>query len=166
MSRRPLYHWKSFWLGILVIAFLGWSWMTSMRNPGGIGVAVPGVHGGAAYTNGSMVLFCNGSSEGFGIGFFNEPVEPESTWFPSGIESRFSEGKRIHLSTLVTLASGGIKKSWTCGYSPARGHIRIAHWLLILFLALLWTAFLFSRYRRMKRLPAGTTEPRSHRTVP
>jgi hypothetical protein len=27
MTPRPLHKWKSFWLGILVLGFLGWAWM-------------------------------------------------------------------------------------------------------------------------------------------
>jgi hypothetical protein len=31
MKPRPFYRWKSFWLGILVLLFLGWAWRDSMR---------------------------------------------------------------------------------------------------------------------------------------
>jgi len=33
MKPRPVYRWKSFWLGVVVLAFLGWSWLRSM-GPG------------------------------------------------------------------------------------------------------------------------------------
>jgi hypothetical protein len=156
MPARPIQRWKTFWLGVLVLVFLAWSWMVSMTNPGFIGVAVPGVNGGAGYTNGSVILFCNGSSDGFGIGFFNEPVEAEPMRFPSGIEFQFSKGKPIHLNTSTTLANGAARKSYTCGYSPAHSHVRVAHWLFIPIFALLWSTVLFSRHRRMKRLVAET----------
>ena len=29
MKARPVYRWKSFWLGVLVMAFLGWAWWRS-----------------------------------------------------------------------------------------------------------------------------------------
>ena len=29
MTRRPIYRWKSFWLGVLVLVFLGWGRMRS-----------------------------------------------------------------------------------------------------------------------------------------
>jgi len=32
MKPRPLIKWKSFWLGILVLVFLGWSWARSMQR--------------------------------------------------------------------------------------------------------------------------------------
>ena len=31
MTPRPLIKWKSFWLGILVLGFLGWAWWDSYR---------------------------------------------------------------------------------------------------------------------------------------
>ena len=33
MNPRPLYRWKSFWFGVLVIAFLGWAWVRSTNMP-------------------------------------------------------------------------------------------------------------------------------------
>ena len=29
---RPLYRWKSVWLGVLVLAFIGWAWVRSMSH--------------------------------------------------------------------------------------------------------------------------------------
>lgn len=29
---RPIYHWKSFWLGLLVLSFIGWAWQDSTRS--------------------------------------------------------------------------------------------------------------------------------------
>jgi len=36
MSPRPLHRWKSFWLGLLVLIFLGWAWLRSMSYHEGI----------------------------------------------------------------------------------------------------------------------------------
>ncbi|MEK7951499.1 hypothetical protein [Luteolibacter soli] len=33
MTPRPPYQWKSFWLGVLVISFLGWGWIDSFQHP-------------------------------------------------------------------------------------------------------------------------------------
>ncbi|MEK7951502.1 hypothetical protein [Luteolibacter soli] len=30
--RRPLYRWKSFWLGVLVLFFIDWAWVRSMTR--------------------------------------------------------------------------------------------------------------------------------------
>jgi hypothetical protein len=32
MIHRPLYRWKSAWLGVLVLAFIGWAWVRSMAH--------------------------------------------------------------------------------------------------------------------------------------
>ena len=37
MSRCPVYRWKSFWLGLGVVAFLGWAWVQSMTWIDGVG---------------------------------------------------------------------------------------------------------------------------------
>ncbi|MEK7951663.1 hypothetical protein WKV53_14190 [Luteolibacter sp. Y139] len=34
--RRPVYRWKGFWLGVLVVAFLGWVWARSMGRDEGV----------------------------------------------------------------------------------------------------------------------------------
>ena len=36
MSRRPVYRWKSFWLGLCVLVFLGWAWLRSMEWMSGV----------------------------------------------------------------------------------------------------------------------------------
>ena len=47
---RPFYRWKSFWLGLFVLVFLGWAWSDSFRNEsavwaGGAGRALVFVRG-------------------------------------------------------------------------------------------------------------------------
>jgi len=32
MHPRPLYRWKSFWLGVLVLGFIGWAWWDSFQR--------------------------------------------------------------------------------------------------------------------------------------
>lgn len=34
MKTRPFYRWKSFWLGLFVVAFSGWVWVQSMKFTG------------------------------------------------------------------------------------------------------------------------------------
>jgi hypothetical protein len=43
MNARPIYRWKSFWLGLVVLAFLGWVWARSMGRNEGVTVFGPGV---------------------------------------------------------------------------------------------------------------------------
>jgi len=32
MTPRPIYRWKSFWLGVILLLFLAWSWERSMAG--------------------------------------------------------------------------------------------------------------------------------------
>ncbi|MEK7951680.1 hypothetical protein [Luteolibacter soli] len=36
MRPRPIYRWRSFWLGVLVLCFLGWAWARSMTRDEGV----------------------------------------------------------------------------------------------------------------------------------
>ena len=54
MTRRPIYRWKSFWLGLCVLVFLGWAWAHSFRHFSGGGCRVPG--------NRSMLLMQSGGT--------------------------------------------------------------------------------------------------------
>ncbi|MEK7953653.1 hypothetical protein [Luteolibacter soli] len=155
MPPRPLHRWKSFWFGVLVFSFLGWSWMASIEKPGGIAIGTPVLEAGMAYTGGSMVLFSSGPPGSFGIGLFSYPMAPEPTWFPSGIEAQYSRSHGVSETTHGTLPSGAQTISISCGFSSTHCHVRVAHWLLIPFFLLIWSGFLFYRYRRTERRAAG-----------
>jgi hypothetical protein len=36
MTPRPIYRWKSFWLGLFVACFLAWAWRDSYRVGAGL----------------------------------------------------------------------------------------------------------------------------------
>jgi len=40
VSPKPLHRWKSFWFGILVLAFLGWAWVVSIDHMIGCAIKV------------------------------------------------------------------------------------------------------------------------------
>ena len=42
MTLRPVYCWKSFWLGLLVLAGLGWAWARSMDRDEAVSIFGPG----------------------------------------------------------------------------------------------------------------------------
>ena len=57
MAPRPLIKWKSFWLGILVLGFLGWAWVRSMaRYDGLFWYSVGGTITGASNSGGLLHL--------------------------------------------------------------------------------------------------------------
>ena len=156
MAPPPFYRWKSFWLGLLVLAFLIWSWIASIGAAGAIEVGTPLINAGAVHTNGNLILFYNGSSGDFGMGWTHSSAPADQTWLSSPVEVRYSKGKDVSISQTKTLPNGASHKSILCGYSPAHGHVGIAHWLFIPIYLVSWIAFLLWRVRRMKRLAAET----------
>lgn len=57
MTPRPLYRWKSFWLGVFVLGFLGWEWAISHdRLSGGQVVAPAGYFILLAQYNGEVAV--------------------------------------------------------------------------------------------------------------
>ena len=55
MKPRPFYRWKSFWLGLCVLVFLGWAWERSEYNPRGATWYPPLGHGVEASSALSLV---------------------------------------------------------------------------------------------------------------
>ncbi len=52
MTPRPLYRWKSFWFGILVLGFLGWAWGSALDQTSTLVIR----KGGYAYSAGAGTL--------------------------------------------------------------------------------------------------------------
>ena len=129
MNPRPLYRWKSFWLGVLVIAFLGWAWGWSMDRYFGGYLAARPARVGAVAIPGKISLSIR-KTETSGIGYFYEksdgwtPLPPALTW---------------------SAEWGGIKAAF-------------AYWFLILLFLLAWSGWLAWRWRRIKRLDASRHE--------
>ena len=132
MSPRPLHRWKSFWLGLLVLAFLGWAWVRSTHHMDYVSYK----------TSTSSITWAAGT--GFGavrLGWSDDPFAPDglsfssyrsnpawgSTWFPEAI-----------------LLDGGADESWQ--------NFSIAYWFLILLFPVPWAGFLLWRIRRMRRV--------------
>ncbi|MEK7951563.1 hypothetical protein [Luteolibacter soli] len=128
MTPRPLYRWKSFWFGLLVLAFLAWAWAHSTRQ-------------GAAFvpTRKSPVVFLQDAGR-IRIAWFRR-----SSPFPQGLQ-HFPPGDgsgRLWFAPMVEVIR-----------LQNQFYIHLAHWFLILLFALPWSSFLIVRSRRMKRLTA------------
>jgi hypothetical protein len=129
---RPLYRWKSIWLGVLVIVFLGWAWMRSISHTEGweyfTALTGPGV---LAQRSGTMVFVWNDPTAGGDpVRFSSHEMTPEDGPLPPAFEL----------------------DRWDM--QPGRGEtIRctIAHWFLILLFLVPWTGWLIGRYRAMSR---------------
>ena len=135
MTPRPLYRWRSFWLGVLVLAFLGWAWARARSHEDIVSLR-PGTK--ALYTFassagyfrcGSTTLHARGPHSAPAFDHFSGPSEDISPWFPS----LFTYNHTADKFYAVTFYA-------------------IAHWLLFLTFFLPWTAFLAWRGRRMKKL--------------
>ena len=145
MPPRPLHCWKSFWLGLLVLIFLGWAWVLSTDGWDYIFFS-------AAYFSSSGVG-SNGPG-GLSLGWTDDP------FLPDGLSIFSHQGGPIHnwFPEAFTLA-GTTAEGW-----PMEG-VTIAHWFLILLFLVPWAGFLYWRVRRMRR--AGEMRPpvedRAHR---
>ena len=132
MIPRRLIRWKSFWFGILVLGFLGWSWVRSMDFEEGISWVVPPHRLALAHEAGSafLVLRQTPSAASFYMG--GQPIDPDEqvTWFPAPF--------RFELENDVQRVIG------------------FAHWFLILLFLVPWSAFLAWRWQRQRKL---TTNP-------
>ncbi|RYD81653.1 MAG: hypothetical protein EOP84_10650 [Verrucomicrobiaceae bacterium] len=152
MPPRPFYRWKSFGFGIVMLAFLGWAWVASMR------------HVDVLYWN--TAVFTSGSSAGsknlhhflyrhFGSFVFTAGQvlgAVEITWDssrPSPLADHWSH-QIITLTPKETWFARAVKVE----HHPGQFRFAIAHWLLILLFLIPWLAFLVWRGRGRKRLGA------------
>jgi hypothetical protein len=126
----PLYRWKSFWLGILVLAFLIWAW----------GISV-GRFDGLLYRHSSWWIVA-GQNTGFVVlKYYSTPLGGTGLdWIHESPGDAFSE---YRLRPMVPDLKDG------------RVGMAIAHWLLIVLFLVPWSAFLFRRHRRMKCVAEG-----------
>jgi hypothetical protein len=148
MTPRPIYRWKSFWFGLCVLVFLGWAGVWSMHevntiaykgspwSPACIGYSRAGAF--AILSSNNMLSL---DFQGLWTGAFPTTDKPIwADWFPQPVRTG-------------TLADGD---HW---------HFKVAHWFLILLFLVPWASFLAWRWRRVKRITAGTAEPPARRST-
>ena len=125
MTPRPLIRWKSFWLGILVLVFLGWAWVASLSR----GSEVRFYSGGEYVTLRTIdgrALFAwdldHVGENGFKTAHF-------------GVVTN-----RIQLPPPVSLRER--RGGWA---------LAVAYWFLILLFLVPWVSFLVWRVRRQRK---------------
>jgi hypothetical protein len=123
---RPLWRWKSFWLGVLVLVFLASSWAVSMAGYTAVHWCavdwwVTGASGG-----GGVGLRYNGYSGGNSGGLVVEKWAVVS-------------GNRFPQAIMV---------SWP--RDEGDFYVGVAYWFLIAVFLLVWGGFLYWRWRRMR----------------
>jgi hypothetical protein len=129
MHPRPLHRWKSFWLGLLVLIFLGWAWVRSMHQTDDISYkpSSSSISWGATIQRGTVFL-----------------AWVDDTSVPDGLNvSSFSGWKTNIWFKKAIVLQGARTDGWQS--------ISIAYWFLILLFLVPWAGFLFWRIRRMRR---------------
>jgi hypothetical protein len=131
MPLRPLYRWKSFWIGVLVLGFLGWDWVWSMSWEYYL-----------SWGTSAMGAFVLSSRTGeIYLGWLGHTPEPS---FMLGLTSESFEIPSGEIPWFPLFANLNSSSALSAG-------LTVAHWLLTLLFLLPWTAFLAWRWRRMRR---------------
>jgi hypothetical protein len=128
MTPRPLHRWKSFWLGVFILVFLGWAWARSLHHLEGFLWMAPRFHFSAAETTGRVEVAWAGSSGAWGKDFL---------W--------------VH-EAAATTGEPLFPKAVNWESYPGQIQLTVAHWFLMLLLLLPWSTFLGWRYRRIRRM--------------
>jgi hypothetical protein len=124
MKQRPLIKWKSFWLGILVLGFLGWAWAFSMGRSSG----VKWLQGARA----SSLAQLDGTAGVSSVAFSASHWKGE--WIVWNETEVISDIPRV--PPAFHLEEAGI---------------HVAHWFLILLFLVPWVGFLAWRVRRQRK---------------
>jgi hypothetical protein len=132
MKPRPIYRWKSFWLGILVLGFLGSAWAFSMGRSSGVSFMQ-----GKRETSLHQVDGAVGISSGV---YFGKKLKAEWDGWHAG--DVISEIPRFPSAVWRHTESFG-------SYSAVRYFA--AHWFLMLLFLVPWSAFLAWRWNKQKK---------------
>lgn len=130
-SRRamihPLYRWKSFWFGMLVVGFLGWIWVRSMDRLDVVnfGWGASGDYATIRSAAGSVAVMSQSlefAGSGFWIGCSGaEWLDDEAKWFPSAVERRGNRyGRGAAASYWLLMVLFLIPWSWWLGWHQRR----------------------------------------------
>ncbi|MCW1926306.1 hypothetical protein OKA05_27375 [Luteolibacter arcticus] len=124
MTPRPIYRWKSFWLGVVVLGFLAWAWGRSMGNTDGFMWWSPGVAVMGGQSAGQVHLAWDGSRP-----------------YPAG------QMVWIH-EPISTVGEPRFPQGWVWERYPRQIQVAVAHWLVMGVFAVAWAGFLGWRWRR------------------
>jgi len=131
MTPRPIYRWKSFWLGVLVLVFLTSAWVRAMEGNYAGTVTTPKFEVGVGHYEGRVSFYRNVCSQRWGIDAEAYPLESTVVWFPSPWD--------VEATGRLVLPNSVIQ-------SP-HAHARFAHWFLMLIFLAVWLAWLAGKWR-------------------
>jgi hypothetical protein len=122
VTRRPIYRWKSFWFGWLVLVFLAWAWERSARQWDDLSFGIGGTGAGVFFQNYRGVAVVGFSGKG---------------WLLPGVRQASTP---IEDKVRFNLTVGGALKDGLLAF-------RCAHWILILLFFFAWLGWLGWRWR-------------------
>ena len=131
MTARPMYQWKSFWLGVVMLVFLGWAWQQAMRMNQWARVDTPGIAVGINQYEGQAGVF---------VAFVKEKWDISRGAIPRKDVVLFPELGTVSLSQM----NGPYHPLW-------QFRARFAHWFLMLAVVVGWTAWLAWKWKRVQR---------------
>jgi hypothetical protein len=82
MTPRPVYRWKSFWFGILVLGFLGFAWIESKHSATWCAIRVFDDTLGLGNWNGYVCVFNQRHFEVHRFMWMNLAIIFDPEWFP------------------------------------------------------------------------------------
>jgi len=131
LKPRPLYKWKSFWLGILVLGFLGWAWIRSRSHYERVGWSLNLERRYEVSSCWSKLSFDSITyNPSYEPGFYYEREDIDGRrWFPPAVA--------------VT------QKNWL-------GSVSVAHWIIILHFLAVWSTWLFFHWKRERKKSASS----------
>jgi hypothetical protein len=131
---RPLIKWKSFWLGILVLVFLGWAWVRSIQHDERVYFGLGTQWWEIVRSHGTTVAMC-WSESGTGRGIHSVSFSSEQSVEGVNLDIRIPPAfKRVVGRELIPAVWG------------------VADWFLILLFLVPWASFLAWRVRKLRRL--------------
>lgn len=129
VTLRPIYQWKSFWLGVVVLLCLGWGWQQAMRMDQWVNVTTPVMTFGASQWNGRAGMHVNSARQGWGVSTNARLRKGGADWFPWAMDADVAKrGKAPN-------------REWQV-------YARFAHWFLILVFVTVWWAWLARQWKR------------------
>ena len=128
MTSRAIYRWKSFWLGVLVLVFLGWAWMRSRSQwESAMWVSASAPEYVAVLQGGGQLGFGTAVNRGYPTELRIDKIAIDwpLVWFPPW----YADGCEITV-----------------------GEHMVAHWFVMLVFLVIWASWLGWRWRRIRRL--------------
>ena len=158
MQPRPLYRWKSFWIGMFALCCFSWAWWDSVHFNSGVNWR----QFRAVSVGDAIILFSDTSAVGW-----HASAPSKFEWRRRGADpNRLVPGFEAPLLLRgggedIRIAYEEVRPSSvsprdefanSMRFQPPRDLlIVIPYWFLILLFLLPWTAFLAWRWRRMRR---------------